>query len=158
MKLRLLAVGSVSNKNLLALCSDYEARIKHLTPFEILEIRDGKAKEGERRLRDEAGELRLKAGVKAEGSLLDWVLWDEQGKDLSSESFSGWLEKKAHTGAKQITFVIGSSHGIDLELKKAIPLHLRLSHFTLTHEMARMLALEQLYRAHCILRHLPYHH
>jgi 23S rRNA (pseudouridine1915-N3)-methyltransferase len=158
MKVRLLVVGSMHNKHLKALCIDFAERVKHLIPFEILEVRDGKANEGERRLLEEAQGLRNKGSMSATGRLPAWAVWDAEGKILSSEGLSVWLQQREKESTRLLTWVIGSSHGVLESLKTDCEHRLSLGPMTFTHEMARFLALEQLYRALCIQRRLPYHH
>ncbi len=156
MKLRLLVVGRVANKHLKALCEDFQARVQKLLPFELLEVRDGKAGDGERRLLEEAETLRLK-GEGGAGRLIGWTAWDAGGMALSSEGLAQWLDKRERDSQRQ-TWIIGSSHGLLPALKKDCEFSLGLGPMTFTHETARFLVLEQLYRALCIQRHLPYHH
>jgi 23S rRNA (pseudouridine1915-N3)-methyltransferase len=152
-KMRLLCVGKMANAHLKALAADYQGRLERVCDLEIAEVKDADDKDGAARLAKEA--LRLR---EAAGPLAECVLWDETGEDLDSPGFAKWLAEREDRGAKRCTFVIGSSHGVAGELKSAIPRKLRLSRFTLTHEWARALALEQIYRARCIQKNLPYHH
>lgn len=174
MKLRLIVVGGMANKHLQALCADFAQRVEKLLPFEIIEVRDGKSKEGERRLDEEAEAILRKGEVKGEwalpksatpsggagqsvGRLTGWTAWDAGGKAMASEALADWLDKRERESQRQ-TWIIGSSHGLSPRLKKACEHVLALGPMTFTHEMARFLVLEQLYRALCIQRHLPYHH
>jgi 23S rRNA (pseudouridine1915-N3)-methyltransferase len=156
MKLRLIVVGGMGNKHLRALCEDFSDRVEKLLPFELIEVRDGKAKEGEKRLEEEAETL-LRKGEGGSGRLIGWTAWDAGGKALASESLADWLAKRERESQRQ-TWIIGSSHGLSPKLKAACEHSLGLGPMTYTHEMARFLVLEQLYRALCIQRHLPYHH
>jgi 23S rRNA (pseudouridine1915-N3)-methyltransferase len=158
MKLRLLVIGSMSNPHLKALCADFAARVKHVLPFDLIEIRDGKAREGDKRLQEEAAALRRKAEAPETGKLMAWACWDAQGLTLSSEGLSEWLAKRENESTRVLTWVIGSSHGLAPEFKRDCEHRLSLGAMTFTHEMARYLVLEQLYRALCIQRRLPYHH
>lgn len=153
MKIRLVCVGKMANAHLKALSADYLGRLERLCDVEVAEIKDADDKDGAARLAKEAMRLR-----EAAGSLPECVLWDERGEDLDSAGFAKWLADREDRGAKRCTFLIGSSHGVEEGLKAAIPRKLRLSRFTLTHEWARALALEQIYRARCIQKNLPYHH
>ena len=153
MKIRLLCVGKLANPHLKALAAEYLGRLERLCDVEIAEVKDAEDRDGAARLAREAERLR-----EAAGPLSECVLWDERGEDLDSPGFANWLAEREGRGAKRCTFLIGSSHGLQAELKAAIPRKLRLSHFTFTHEWARALALEQIYRARCIQKNLPYHH
>ncbi len=152
MKIRLVCVGKFSNPHLEALALDYRERLRRLCDLEIVEIKDAAGADGETRLAKEASSILAKAGP-----LADCVLWDETGEDMDSRAFSRFLERR-EASSKRLTMIIGSSHGTAESLKAAMPRKLRLSRFTFTHEWARALALEQLYRAQCIKKNLPYHH
>ena len=157
MKIRLICIGKMKNSHLKALATDYAERIGHFANLEIVELRDGKAAEGKARLAEESRALRQVLEIKGASGFAGAVLWDEKGKALDTAKFSEFLEAEARRGGV-LTFIIGSSHGVDPALKKEIPKHLCLSAITLTHEWARALALEQIYRAYCLQRGFPYHH
>lgn len=153
MKIRLVCVGKLAGAPFRALCEDYLGRLKRLCDLEVVELKDAEAPDGAARLAKEAGRIR-----EAAKPLSECVLWDERGDELDSPGFSRFLERLEGASAKRITFVIGSSHGVDPDLKRDIPRKLALSRMTLTHEWARVLALEQIYRAFCIKKKIPYHH
>ena len=153
MKIRLICVGKMKNTSLRALASDYAERTQRFATLEVIEVRDGKSADAIGRLREEGQALRELLGGKGGKGFSHAVLWDEAGENLDTKKFSALLERSA-----ALDFVIGSSHGVAADLKKDIPRHLRLSSFTFTHEWARALALEQIYRAFCLLRGFPYHH
>ena len=163
MKIRLICVGKMKNAPLQALVRDYTERIGHFASLEVVELRDGKAADAGVRLTDEAKAFRQALETKQSGKTQSGsgfpgvVLWDEKGETLDTAQFADFLEREARRGGT-LTFLIGSSHGIDPGFKKEIPRHLRLSAFTLTHEWARALALEQIYRAFCLQKGFPYHH
>jgi 23S rRNA (pseudouridine1915-N3)-methyltransferase len=152
-KIRLVCVGKPANVPLKALAADYQERLRRLCDLEIVELKDAEAADASRRLAKEAERIRAAAGP-----IDECVLWDELGEELDSRGFCRFLEKLEGASAKRVTFIIGSSHGVDPALKAEIPRRLALSRMTLTHEWARALALEQIYRAQCIKRKIPYHH
>jgi 23S rRNA (pseudouridine1915-N3)-methyltransferase len=153
MKIRLVCVGKLANANLKALAEDYRKRLERMCDMEIVEVKDAEDRDGAARLAKEADRIR-----EAAGSMSECALWDETGEALDSRGFSGLLVKLENNSAKRLTMIIGSSHGVADALKAEIPRKLQLSRFTFTHEWARVLALEQLYRARCIQKNIPYHH
>ncbi len=153
MKIRLLCVGKLANAHLKALAEDYRKRLERLGEVEIVEVKDAEDKDGAARLAKEAERVR-----DAAGALSECILWDERGEALDSLGFSKMLAGMEDRSAKRCTFIIGSSHGVSEDLKAELPRKLQLSRFTFTHEWARALALEQIYRARCIQKHIPYHH
>ncbi len=153
MKILVLCVGKMKNPALKDLAEDYASRLSKMASLEILEIKDGKAVDGQARLEEEALEIEKKMGF-----LNSCILLDERGKSMKSLDLSDKIKEFQNRSQRQISFIIGSSHGLSKALKKKVAFHMKLSDFTLTHEMARMLLLEQIYRAHCILKNIPYHH
>ena len=153
MKIRLVCVGKMSKGPLKMLAEDYRKRLERFCELEVVEVKDGEEHDGAKRLAREAERIRSVAEP-----LSECILWDEVGEALGSREFSQLLDKLENKSTKRMTLIIGSSHGVAEELKAAIPRKLQLSGFTLTHEWARALSLEQLYRAYCIKKKIPYHH
>jgi 23S rRNA (pseudouridine1915-N3)-methyltransferase len=84
------------------------------------------------------------------------VVLDQQGRELDSNGLAALVEKQRMRGTKQITFVVGGFGGISQALARRADFLLSLSKVTLTHEMARLVIVEQVYRAFTILHRLPY--
>jgi 23S rRNA (pseudouridine1915-N3)-methyltransferase len=155
MQVKLIWVGKTRNPSIRALQDDYFERLRHLTPCEILETRDisrGKALSGPKLLEAEAAEILrfLPPGGRV-------VVLEETGKEFTSPELARWFDKEEKTGTRDLYFVIGGPDGLSPELGQRSILRLSLGRMTWTHEMCRMLLLEQLYRACSILRHIPYH-
>jgi 23S rRNA (pseudouridine1915-N3)-methyltransferase len=163
MKIRLICIGKMKNTSLRALATDYGSRVSRFAPLEIVELRDGQAADPVSRLAEEAKAITaVLAGGKDPGKGFkgfgpNTVLLDERGEALDTPGFSRFLDKAAHKGPT-LDIILGSSHGIDPDFKKLVPKHVRLSSMTLTHEWARTLLLEQVYRAFCLEKGFPYHH
>ena len=85
------------------------------------------------------------------------VVLDEHGRQFSSADFAAWFETEQDRGRREIVFVIGGPEGISPEISGRAQLTLSLGRMTWTHEMCRVLLLEQVYRAFSILRKIPYH-
>ena len=86
------------------------------------------------------------------------VLLDEHGKEYDSVSFSKWINAKMNTVAKRLVFVIGGPYGFSEEMYARANEKLSLSKMTFSHQMIRLIFIEQLYRAMTILKGEPYHH
>ena len=152
MKTTLVAVGRLRESNYKALCSDYAHRISRFTALEIKEVKEGKGLQGDRAKEAEAPGIlkKLPSGVWA-------VTLDERGKQMTSLELSVWLEKLRDRGTRELAFVVGGAWGLDTRIETRADESLRLSSMTLPHELARVVLLEQYYRAWTILRGLPYH-
>lgn len=85
------------------------------------------------------------------------VLWDEKGEELNSIRFAQKLQNKIEQSPERIVFVVGGAFGVSEEIQKRSQWKVCLSPFTLNHWVAQVVALEQVYRANCILKNLPYH-
>jgi 23S rRNA (pseudouridine1915-N3)-methyltransferase len=156
LKLNLLAIGKMKHSPFIEIAEDYSGRIKKLHPFEVQEIPDKSyrsEKEIDRQVEQEAEQIRRRCKA---GSRL--IALDEKGKQFTSVEFSGELKKLLESGAKEIFFVVGGAYGLAQSLKQEAEWLWSLSKLTLPHQLARVLTLEQIYRALTILKKVPYHH
>ncbi len=155
MRIRILWVGKTKNPALASLAADYLARARHLVACDMVEVRD--ASKGKKLSRDEWIEeeaARLGQAL-SKGSLI--VALDESGREFSSRDLAAWFESELNRATREIEFVIGGAQGLSPEIIARAKLRLSLGRMTWTHEMCRVLLLEQIYRAFSILRNLPYH-
>lgn len=155
MRLTLIAVGHISEPFIRQGCQIYEQRIIHYANFRSLIIPEEKIKEVKKKeliLSKEGQRIREKL---PKGAFK--VALDEKGKLFTSEGLAAFLGKLAQEPPKEIVFILGGPLGLEEGLKKESDLLLSLSPLTLTHGLARMLLLEQIYRAFTILRGEPYH-
>src|SRR6478672_7068897 len=148
MKFRFLWVGRTKDKNWLALQDEYLQRLSHFVRVDLTEVRDsppheGKEKEGERIL----DKLNPSTFV---------CLLDVSGKAVTSQDFAAAVENWQNRGLKEVTFVVGGADGVSASVAKRADFVLSLSFMTFTHEMARVIMLEQLYRAFTIINGYPY--
>jgi 23S rRNA (pseudouridine1915-N3)-methyltransferase len=154
MNFQLLCVGKVKKYGIRTLCETFLTRLSahHKVSIEEIPDRTG-ARSAEQAIAQESADL-LKRLERAETV----IVLDERGKQKSSEKFAKWLDGRALSGQSRITLVIGGAYGLSEDVRKRANLLLRLSEMTLPHELVRVVLLEQLYRADCILRNHPYHH
>jgi len=155
MQIKFLWVGKTKNSSMKSLVSDYLERIRHLVPCEVIETRDlakRRALGPAALIADEGTELAR--FIPDSGRL---VALDETGKQFTSEAFARWLEAEQNTGHRVLTFVIGGPEGLSPVISGRAHLILSMGKMTWTHEMCRVLLLEQVYRALCIMRNIPYH-
>ncbi len=155
MRIKVCWIGKTQNAQIKSLLADYLGRLNHLLPIEILEVPDLSKR---RQLKGAA--LRAAEAAAFDSALARdcrRVVLDESGRQLSSLEFARWLETEQVHGVRELAFVIGGPEGIDRAFSKRAHLSLSLGKMTWTHEMARLLLLEQVYRALSILRNIPYH-
>jgi len=152
MRIRILWEGKTKDAHLRALQADLISRIEHFTGLTVEEIPPvrkprPRSKEGlslsERNLLE-----------KTRGSTR--VLLDERGREWTSSEFAEWLGQQGLRGTRELVFLIGGPEGFSATFRKQADVLLALSRMTLTHDWARSLLLEQIYRGFTILRGYPY--
>ena len=156
MRTVLILVGKTVNKHFVELIDDYAARVKHYIGFDIItisELKNTKNLSADQQKQQE-GELILKQ-VQA-GDYV--VLLDEHGKELRSVEFSKYMEQRMQTVGKRLVFVIGGPYGFSPDVYGRANEKMSLSKMTFSHQMVRLIFIEQLYRAMTIMRGEPYHH
>ncbi|HWS54714.1 MAG TPA: 23S rRNA (pseudouridine(1915)-N(3))-methyltransferase RlmH [Pyrinomonadaceae bacterium] len=151
MRLRLIWVGKTRNAHLRALAEDYLKRLSRFARCEVTELRESAAAD-ERQCLEEEGKRII--GALASDTLT--VLLDVGGGQWASEELAGQLEGWQGRSLKEVAFVVGGHLGVSEGVRRRADVRWSLSRLTLTHEMARVLLLEQLYRAFTITRGLPY--
>jgi 23S rRNA (pseudouridine1915-N3)-methyltransferase len=133
-------LGKTRRPELRAVIEDYVKRISRHSPIEIIEIRD-----------DSAALKKLDADRAA-----TVVLLDAAGKSLDSESFSKWLGEHRDRGTRELIFLCGGADGFPDALRRRARERISLGAMTFSHELARVMLAEQLYRAFAILSGSPY--
>ena len=156
MKIKLLAIGKTDNAALIALIQNYEARLRHYVSFSIDVIPDLKNTKNLSELVQKEKEGAL---ILSKISNTDRLfLLDDKGKTMDSVAFSQFLQKQMNSGLKQLVFVVGGPYGFSDKVYKKAQGKISLSKMTFSHQMVRLVAIEQIYRAFTILRNEPYHH
>lgn len=156
MKITLMVVGKSNNIHLHKLEEVYRDRLKHYTNFDISVIPELKNTKNlsESEQKDREADLILKAIDNND----EVVLLDENGKQFSSVAFSDFIDKKMQSSTKRMVFVVGGPYGFSQKVYDRATSKLSLSAMTFSHQMIRVIFIEQLYRAFTILRGEPYHH
>ena len=147
MKINLITIGKLKEKFLIEGVSEYLKRIKIYAKIEVKEILECKTVEEEGK--------KLLAQVPKESFV---IVLDVGGEELNSEEFAKKLDELTLRGKSNITFIIGGAFGISEEVRNIANFRLSLSKMTFTHQMARFLIVEQIYRAFKINRGENYHH
>ena len=150
MKFRIIWTGKTRDARLRALVEDYAERLSHFVRCEVTELKElGRT--------DKAGidkeTKRISDGLRP-GSLT--VLLDPEGLEWTSPDLAAQVRSWEGNGVKEVAFVVGGPNGLAPELLSRADKRWSLSRLTLTHEMARVLLLEQLYRAFTIVQGMPY--
>ena len=150
MRLRIIWTGKTRDARLRALIDDYAERLSHFIRCEVTELRElGRT--------DKSGidkETKRISDRLRPGSLT--VVLDPDGAELTSQQLADQVRKWEGQGIKEVAFVIGGPNGFGGDFQTRVDKRWSLSRLTLTHEMARVLLFEQLYRAYTIIHGLPY--
>lgn len=156
MKIALLVIGKTDASYFVQAINEYTNRLTHYIPFELTVIPDIKNVKNltEPQQKEKEGELILKS--LQTGDYL--VLLDEHGKEYSSMQFASYIEKKMHTISKRLVFVVGGPYGFSEAIYRVASEKISLSKMTFSHQMIRLIFVEQIYRAMTILNNEPYHH
>jgi len=140
MKIVVLAVGKLRDRQLTALCDDYVARASRHVAVDVVEVDDDKALA--RRWPTVGETIALEVG----------------GESWSTERFAAYIGDRMLHGGRGITFAIGGADGLPAALVARASRRLSLSAMTLPHRLARLMLVEQIYRALTVIRGEPYHH
>ena len=151
MKLRVVWIGKTRSRELSALIDDFLERLRRFVSADITEIRDPRTGNDRRQLAAE--EERLLAALDSDDRV---VVLDVDGQSWSSQQLAQFVGKHLGNDPRRLTFVIGGYGGMTEKMKECAERKWSLSPLTLTHEMTRLLVMEQLYRAMCILKNHPY--
>ena len=137
-----------------ALVQEYERRAGRYWSLKVVEVKEESARSRtEDEVRRSEGE-RLLAAAGA-GTLV--VACDEKGTMLRSEEFADWLRAERERATRDVAFIIGGAYGLSGDVLESAEMRMALTRWTLPHELARLVLVEQLYRAGTILRGEPYH-
>ncbi len=156
MKAELWWVGNTSFSYIEEGMKIYEKRLQHFLPFATQLIPDVKNAKNmpKNQIKNKEGAAILKKIEK--GDFL--ILLDERGKDYTSIKFAKYIENLLQQSHRRIIFLIGGAYGFSDEIYQRANGKISLSKMTFSHQMVRVFALEQIYRAMTILRNMPYHH
>ena len=141
MRIRLVMLGKTRRGEIRALLDDYLARLRHFAEVEVTELREDSAASLRKLTLDPAATV---------------VLLDDAGKQQTSAQFAKWLGEVRDRGARELVFLCGAAEGFPESLRRRATQKLSLSSLTFSHELARAMLAEQLYRAFAILAGHPY--
>lgn len=156
MNLKLIAIGKTTEPWLKQGIEIYTKRMVHYLPFEYIEIMDVKVPKG--MSENEVKRLEGIEVLKRIDTSVYLVILDEKGKEFDSEELANHIQKRMNSGIKTLAILIGGPYGFSDALYERANEKVSLSKLTFSHQMVRVFAVEQLYRAMTILRNEPYHH
>ena len=154
-KIKLIVVGKTKESWIKEGIKHYQKLLKKYTDLEIVEVREEKITKSkeEKTILDSEGE-RIAKYLKKDAL---WIALDASGDEFTSEEFAKLFEKSLNCGHNHFIFVLGGALGVSETILEACPVKLSLSRMTFTHEISRIIILEQIYRAFSILAGTKYH-
>ena len=150
MRLKFIWPGKTKDERLRSLIDEYTKRLSRFTRCEVAEVKESRVRDAPAVNKES---LRI---LEAIGDSTLAVLLDLNGREWSSQELASQVQRWERNAVKEIAIVIGGPEGLSPEVQSRANVRWRLTPLTLTHEMARVLAVEQLYRAYAINRGLPY--
>ena len=150
MRIRFIWPGKTKDERLRSLIEEYRKRLSRFTRCDVTEVKESRTRDASA-VNKESHRL-----VEVIGDSTIVVLLDLNGRELNSQDLANQVRRWENVGTKEVAIVIGGPEGVSTEMQSRANMRWRLSRLTLTHEMARVLAAEQLYRAYAINRGLPY--
>ena len=150
MRYQLICIGVAKRDFIVKGCQFYEARLRPFAHLKMLELRESKAKTTAQVQREESETLLAAASGHS-------VSLDESGKTMTSVALANYISELENRSISQMSFLIGGAEGHSDKLKASVQASLSLSKLTLAHDLARLVLLEQLYRAETIRANHPYH-
>jgi 23S rRNA (pseudouridine1915-N3)-methyltransferase len=149
-------IGKTDNVLYDQLIADYAERLNHYLPFSSIVIPDIRKTENmPQQLRKDKEADQLLREIRPGDHC---VLLDERGKERTSEEFAAFLGRHINSGCKRLVFIIGGPYGFSDKLYAAVADRISLSRMTFSHQMVRLIFIEQAYRGMTILRNEGYHH
>jgi len=156
MKITLINLGATHDGYLKDGIAIFEKRIRHYISFEMVYLSEPRNMKNfpENVQKESEGKIILSSLEKVDHP----VLLDVMGKQHDSEAFSKFIQQDMNRGTRHLAFIIGGPYGFSNEVYTAVPEKLSISTMTFSHQIIRLIFLEQLYRAFTIIRGEPYHH
>ena len=155
MKFRFIWAGSHADAEMAEAAERYLNRVKHFFPIEVIEVPPQRGRQGQNDVAImRAQSARLLAAIPDRGYV---VVLDERGQLFDSLKFAKWIEKLTIAQPHGVNFVVGGDVGFDDTVRRRADLLLSLSPMTLPHQLARVLLMEQIYRACTLMRNIAYH-
>tara|TARA_S200000501_G_scaffold318825_1_gene312809 strand:+ start:60 stop:527 length:468 start_codon:yes stop_codon:yes gene_type:complete len=153
MKFKIIYISSEKNSNIETLVNNYTKKIKHLAEIDLLKIHNkNKSKKNKFNI-DYESNLIINQLSKNDIN----ILLDEKGDVYETIKFTKFIQKNFLYSSKKIVFIIGGAYGFNEQLNKIVEKKISLSKLTFTHDMARLLLIEQIFRSLTMIKNIPYH-
>ena len=154
MNINIICIGKIKDKYINDGIAEFSKRMTSFASLNIIELKEyNKEDSFNISIEKESSEI-LKQISKSNSYN---ILLDLDGKEITSENMSEYIDDLKNKGISSINFIIGGSHGVNKELKNSVDMKLKFSHFTFPHQLMRLILLEQVYRWFAISNNIKYH-
>ena len=136
---------------------EYAKRLKRFCQFSIVEVAEENYDKAQGKMLDVIKEKEAEILLKHISKYDKNILFDEKGTEFTSVEFSNYLQKQMNQGIKNLNFIVGGAYGFSPKVYQAVKDKVSISKMTFSHQMIRLLIVEQIYRAYTILNNEPYH-
>ena len=154
MNINIICVGKIKDKYINDGIAEYTKRMTSFVTFNIIELKEYN-KEDSINISIEKESSEILKQISKSNSYN--ILLDLDGKEITSENMSKYIDDLKNKGISSINFIIGGSNGVNQELKNSIDMKLKFSYFTFPHQLMRLILLEQIYRWFAISNNIKYH-
>ena len=154
MNINIICIGKIKDKYINEGITEFSKRMTSFASLNIVELKEYN-KEDSISISIEKESLEILKQISKSNSYN--ILLDLDGKEITSENMSKYIDDLKNKGISSINFIIGGSNGVNKELKNSIDMKLKFSHFTFPHQLMRLILLEQVYRWFAISNNIKYH-
>ncbi|WP_338971900.1 23S rRNA (pseudouridine(1915)-N(3))-methyltransferase RlmH [Fusobacterium nucleatum] len=154
MNINIICIGKIKDKYINDGIAEFSKRMTSFASLNIIELKEYNKEDSINiSIEKESSEI-MKQILKSNSYS---ILLDLDGKEITSENMSKYIENLKNKGISSINFIIGGSNGVSKELKNSVDMKLKFSHFTFPHQLMRLILLEQIYRWFAISNNIKYH-
>ena len=154
MNINIICIGKIKDKYINEGITEFSKRMTSFASLNIVELKEYN-KEDSISISIEKESLEILKQISKSNSYN--ILLDLDGKEITSENMSEYIDDLKNKGISSINFIIGGSNGVNKELKNSVDMKLKFSHFTFPHQLMRLILLEQVYRWFAISNNIKYH-
>ena len=154
MNINIICIGKIKDKYINEGITEFSKRMTGFVALDIIELKEYN-KEDSINISIEKESSEILKQISKSNSYN--ILLDLDGKEITSENMSKYIENLKNNGISSINFIIGGSNGVNKELKNSVDMKLKFSYFTFPHQLMRLILLEQVYRWFAISNNIKYH-
>ena len=154
MNINIICIGKIKDKYINEGITEFSKRMTSFASLNIVELKEYN-KEDSISISIEKESLEILKQISKSNSYN--ILLDLDGKEITSENMSKYIDDLKNKGISSINFIIGGSNGVNKEVKNSVDMKLKFSHFTFPHQLMRLILLEQVYRWFAISNNIKYH-